>query len=305
MSVKNILLTGAFAYSDEDIKAIESLEFKTDFIQFEKDKVKYPEKYDAVICNGLFLHNDINLFKNLKYIQLTSAGYDRVPIDIINQRNIEIHNARGVYSIPMAEWALMSVLELYKSSRYFFENQSKKIWQKKRDIRELYRKTVSVIGCGSIGTETAIRFKAFGCHVIGVDIYAPMNECYDEYVSTENIDFALSKSDVVILTVPLNDSTYHLINADRLKKMKKEAVLVNISRGSVVDQFELEHALKDSIISGAALDVFEEEPLFEDSELWEMDNVIITPHNSFVGDGNSKRMFEVLYTNLKNYWKGN
>lgn len=220
-------------------------------------------------------------------------------MDIIKQRNIEIHNARGVYSIPMAEWALMSVLELYKSSRYFFENQSKKIWQKKRDIRELYRKTVTVIGCGSIGIETAIRFKAFGCHVIGVDIIAPVNECYDEYVATENIDFALSKSDVVILTVPLNDSTYHFINADRLKEMKKESVLVNVSRGSVVDQTDLEQALKDGSISGAALDVFEEEPLFEDSELWEMDNVIITPHNSFVGDGNSKRMFDTIMKNLK------
>ena len=299
MSVKNILLTGAFAYSDKDIKDIESLGYKADFIQFEQDTVECPEKYDAVICNGLFLYNDINLFKKLRYIQLTSAGYDRVPMDIIKEKNIEIHNARGVYSIPMAEWAVMNALELYKQSRFFFKNQTCKLWQKNRSIRELNGKNVTVIGCGSIGTETAKRFKAFGCYITGVDIFAPENEWYDEYIATDNIDSALVKGDVVILTVPLNASTYHLMNIDRLKAMKNDAVLINISRGSVVDQAALEHALINGIISGAALDVFEEEPLNESSSLWELNNVIITPHNSFVGDGNRKRMFEVIINNLK------
>lgn len=299
MSIKNILLTGAFAYSDEDIKDIESLGFKTDFIQFEKDNVKYPEKYDAVICNGLFLYNDIKKFANLKYIQLTSAGYDRVPMDYINEKGISIYNARGVYSIPMAEWAVMSALELYKSSRYFFENQSKKIWQKKRDIRELYNNKVAVIGCGSIGTEIAKRFKAFGCEIISIDIAPPKSEYYDRYVMTDQMDTILPYVDIVISSVPLTDKTHHMLNADSFSKMKDDAILINLSRGSVVDESALIHALKQNKLYGVVLDVFEEEPLSSDSELWDFENVIITPHNSFIGNGNGKRMFDLIINNLK------
>ena len=301
MSVKNILLTGAFTYSDEDIKAIESLGLKTDYIQFEKDKVKYPEKYDAVICNGLFLYNDIKKFVNLKYIQITSAGYDRVPMDYINEKGIIIYNAKGVYSIPMAEWAVMSVLELYKSSRYFFDNQSKRIWHKNRDIRELYNKTVAVIGCGSIGTETAKRFKAFGCEIIGIDIAPPKSVYYDKYVMTDQMDVVLSYVDIIILSVPITEKTYHMFNKNSFNKVNDDAIMINLSRGSVVDESALIEALKQDKLYGAALDVFEEEPLNSESELWNFENVIITPHNSFVSDGNNIRMFDVIINNLKQY----
>lgn len=297
--MKNILLTGAFQYSEYQKKCIADLGVNVDFIQYEKDAVENPEKYDVVICNGLFLYNDINKFENLKYIQLTSAGYDRVPMDYIKEKGILIYNARGVYSIPMAEWAVMSALELYKSSRYFFRNQSKKIWQKKRDIRELYNKKVAVIGCGSIGTEIAKRFKVFGCEIIGIDISPIKSEYYDKYVMTDQMETILSYVDIVISSAPLTDETYHMINADRISIMKDDAVLINLSRGGVVDESALIDSLKQNKLYGAALDVFEEEPLREDSELWDFENVIITPHNSFVGDRNNERMFNVIYKNLE------
>lgn len=298
---KDILLTGAFQYSREQKQRIVDLGSNVDFQQYEKDIVENSEKYDAVICNGLFLYNDIKKFTNLKYIQLTSAGYDRVPLDYIKEKGIEIHNARGVYSIPMAEWAVMSVLELYKSSRHFFENQSKKIWQKKRDIRELYNKKVAVIGCGSIGTEIAKRFKAFGCEIIGVDIAPPKFEYYDKYIMTDQIDVILPYVDIVISSVPLTNKTYHMLNANTFDVMKKDAVLINLSRGKVVDEDALIQALKQGKLYGAALDVFEEEPLDVGSKLWSMSNVIITPHNSFVGDGNNERMFKKIYNNVKRF----
>ena len=294
-----ILLTGAYQYTDLQISYFESNGFETDFIQYETDKVEYPKEYDAVICNGLFLYNNIEDFSRLKYIQLTSAGYDRVPMEYIKAHGIEIHNARGVYSIPMAEWAVLKTLELYKQSRVFYKNQSCGVWEKQRDLAELCGKTVTILGCGSIGTEAAKRFKAFGVYITGVDLFEPTGQYYDEFVHVSRLKDALRRTDVLVLTLPLTDETYHLIEAGCFELMKSNAVLVNISRGKVVDETALTAALKEKKIGGAALDVFEEEPLDKSSPLWEMDNVIITPHNSFVGDGNHARMFDVIINNLK------
>ena len=99
----------------------------------------------------LFLSHPIEKFTNLRYIQLTSAGFDRVPMEYVKVHNIEIRNARGVYSIPMAEFALCGVLQLYKQSRFFMENQKARTWEKHRRLLELSGKTVCIIGCGSVG----------------------------------------------------------------------------------------------------------------------------------------------------------
>lgn len=295
----NILLTGAFKYSEDNARKISAMGFGVEFLQYETDKVEHPEKYDAVICNGLFLYNDIEAFSRLKYIQLTSAGYDRVPMEYIKDHGIEIHNARGVYSIPMAEWAVLKALELYKKSRTFYKNQSCGVWEKQRDLAELCGKVVTIVGCGSIGTEAAKRFKAFGVHIIGVDLFEPTGQYYDEFVHVSRLKDSLEKTDVLVLTLPLTDETYHLINAECFETMKSNAVLINISRGKVVDETALTAALKEKRIGGAALDVFEEEPLDKSSPMWNMDNVIITPHNSFVGDGNHERMFDLIIHNLE------
>lgn len=293
-----LLITGAWSCTQEQIEKIRDLGHEIDFLQQEKDKVKEPEKYDAVICNGLFLYHDIKEFKNLKYIQLTSAGFDRVPIDYIKKQDIKIYNARGVYSIPMAEFAIGGVLQIYKKSKFFYKNQTQKKWDKNREIIELYNKTVCIIGCGSIGEECAKRFAAFGCRVLGLDLVIKSNEHFEKIYSITQIDKILSISDIVLLTLPLTDKTRHLFNKDRFEICKTGMVLVNIARGGIVDTDALCDAL-DSKLSGAVIDVFEEEPLNEEASLWEYDNVIITPHNSFVSECNRDRLFSVIYENLK------
>ena len=120
-----LLVTGAWNCTEEQLKAVENLGHEIFFMQNEKDALPIPhETVEGVIGNGIFLHHDIKTFENLKYIQLTSAGFDRVPLDYISEKNIKIFNARGVYSIPMAEFALCGVLQLYKKSRFFFDNQN-------------------------------------------------------------------------------------------------------------------------------------------------------------------------------------
>lgn len=140
-------------------------------------------------------------------------------------------------------------------------------------------------------------FLAFGCRITGVDLYPREDENYGKMVGIENLSDVLSKSDIVILTLPLTKETRHLMNEEKFSQMKDGAILVNIARGAVVDTEALMREMPR--LGGAVLDVFEEEPLREDSPLWEMENVIVTPHNSFVGDGNARRLAGVIYENIR------
>jgi phosphoglycerate dehydrogenase-like enzyme len=295
-----LLLTGAFKYSEEQISQIESLGYEITFVEDERVPLQIDVSgIDAVVCNGLFLYNDIAEFKNLKFIQLTSAGLDRVPLDYIKKHDIKLFNARGVYSIPMAEWVVLKILEIYKKSRHFYEAQREHRWEKQRDLLELTDKTAAIIGFGDIGSEIAKRLKAFGVHIIGVDIKKIYSDFVDYYCDAINIDKVLSKSDIVILTLPLTEHTRHLVNGDRIDRMKEKSILISVSRGGVIDENALIKAIQRDKFLGVALDVFEEEPLGIDSPLWDMGNVIITPHNSFLSDRVSKRLFDILALNVR------
>ena len=296
----NLLVTGAFACTEKELNMLHELGHNVVFMQQEKSPLPCDASWvEGVICNGIFLSHPIEHFTNLKFIQLTSAGFDRVPMDYVKEHNIEIHNAGGVYSIPMAEFAICGVLQLYKQSRFFYQNQNISKWEKHRELLELYGKTVVIIGCGSVGTECAKRFSAFGCNVVGVDLYPREDKNYNRMVALDLLDTAISDADIVVLTLPLTDQTYHLIDEERLRKLKKNAILVNISRGAVIDTVALIECLPN--IGGAVLDVFEEEPLSQNNPLWNMENVIITPHNSFVGDENQVRLYNLILRNLNKY----
>lgn len=296
----NLLITGAWQEAKNYISEIENMGHKVVFMQYEKDELPCDYEWvEGVICNGLFLSHPIEKFVNLKYIQLTSAGYDRVSMEYVNQHNIKISNACGVYSIPMAEFAIAGVLQIYKHMGNFAENQKVALWNKERNLLELFGKTVCIVGCGSVGTECAKKFNAFGCTVIGIDIITREDENYSKIELIENIDEVLADSDIVIHTLPLTEQTYHIINKDRFDKFKQDSVLVNIARGAVVDTAALIEALDNKRLGGAVLDVFEEEPLDKENRLWSMENVIVTPHNSFVGDGNNQRLSRVIINNLK------
>jgi len=299
-----ILLTGAFNYAEEQLDLIEKLGIEVDFLQYEKDVIDNYESYDGVICNGLFLHHDIKKFKNLKYIQLTSVGYDRVPLEYIKKKNIKIYNAAGVYSIPIAEYTVLKILELYKKTKDFYKKQEEHFWEKERNIFELYGKEVAIIGCGNIGREIAKRLRGFGVHITAVDVVKIESPYIDVSEGMDNLYTVLKKSDIVVLTLPLCEETKGIINEECFEKMKKESILVNVSRGAIVNQRDLSRALENGKIYGAVLDVFENEPLEKESKLWDMQNVIITPHNSFVGENNSERMFDVMYKNLEQFIGG-
>lgn len=297
-----LLLTGAFKCTDEQIEYLKSLGHDIVFFGDEREKLDFDvSDIEGVICNGLFVYNDIEQFRSLKYIQLTSAGFDRVPMDYIKQHGIEIHNARGVYSVPMAEFALTGILQLVKQSRFFYENKKQHIWEKSRTLGELAGKTAVIVGAGNIGSEVAKRLKAFDVTVVGIDITTDQRPYFDKIELLKNLDEQLKAADIVVLTLPLTDDTKGMFDKSKFDLMKNSCIFVNIARGQLVVENDLIDALNNKKISGAVLDVFETEPLEKTSPLWDMDNVIITPHNSFVGQ-NNKRMFDVIISNLENYF---
>jgi len=299
-----LLVTGAFDYTSDQLKEISSIGHEIFYIQDEEVPLKEqnikidPDEIEGTICNRLFLYNDIEEFRSLRFIQLTSAGYDRVPMEYIIEHGINIQNARGVYSIPMAEYAVCGVLQLLKQSRFFYKNQSGHAWIKNRNLLELSEKTVCIVGCGSIGSECAKRFSAFNTHVIGIDLNHFERQYFQKIYPTSEIDRILSISDVIILTLPYTDQNRHLFDKEKFDSIKRGAIFVNIARGKLVDEDAFVKALEDGILSGAVLDVFDEEPLPSDSRFWNMENVIITPHNSYVSDKNNKRMFQQIINSI-------
>src|SRR5690554_4539054 len=292
----NILLTGAFNYNKAQLKKIESLGYDITFIQDEFKPIDFDvSNISIVVCNNLFLNNDIKMFKMLKVIQTTSAGLDRIPTDYAAKHNIKVFNAGNTYSIPMAEFALMQLLNIYKNNKLFIKNQREKIWCKNRRIIEVSNINVLIMGYGNVGKEVSVRLKPLVNHIYAYDI-----KKYDDKTVEFVDDYreVLDKVDSVIITLPLTTNTHHLVNRDFIYKLKDNVSLINLSRGKIIKEKDLIYSLNNNKFLGVSLDVFEEEPLNKASELWDFDNVYITPHNSFVSNRNDDRLFEIIYSNI-------
>ena len=260
---------------------------------------------DAVICCRLFLYNDIARFPKLKYIHTTSAGIDHMPLDYIRAHGITLCNARGVYSVPMAEFALSGVLQLYKAAPLFYGQQKAHVWKNYRELRELGGRQVTLLGAGSIATECARRFAAMGCRCVGLCRHPdPSAEFYADQRSIAELDAVLPETDILLIALPLTDETRGMMDARRFALLKEGAVLVNIARGAIVQTAALADALGGGRLSGAVIDVIDPEPLPADSPLWDAPNLILTPHNSFAGEHNPRRMFEVIYKDTVNWLNG-
>lgn len=294
-----------FKYKDEEFQKLTNLGYEIIF----KDErnIKYSDEIrdvDLMVCFNPFDKIDINLLPNLKWIQLLSAGINQVPIDKVLKRDIALTNNRGGYSIPIAEWIVMKILEMLKGSKEFYHKQQEKIWKMDTSLLELYGKTVGFIGTGSIAQEAAKRLEGFGVEIIGFNTSGKKAEHFHHCFSIDEVEKAISKCDIIVIAAPYTDKTHHLVNESLINSMKDDVYLVNIARGNIIDEKALIANLKSGKIKKAALDVFQVEPLPEESPLWDMDNVIISPHNSWASDMNAHRRYQITYANMKRYIKG-
>ncbi|WAW14929.1 phosphoglycerate dehydrogenase [Peptostreptococcus equinus] len=284
----------------EKMKAIEDLGYEILHIP-EKNLKENDDIYDIDVWFTYygFEKVDISKMKNLKYIHLTSTGYDQVPIDYILDNNIYLSNNTTGYAIPMAESIVMYILEVYKNAKTMFENQKEHKWKIDMSFGELAGKKVGFLGTGNIAKEAAKRLKAFDCKIWGLNTNGRDVENFDKCYSTDNINDLLKECDVVVGLMPATNKTNGLINKEKFEIMKENSIFLNIGRGNLVNLKDLEKYVDK--FRGVVLDVVENEPLDENSSLWDSKNVIITPHNSWVSDQNLNRLGERLYDNLKNY----
>lgn len=239
----------------------------------------------------------------LRWIQTTGAGADQLmPFDELPP-GVLVTNAAGINDAMMGDFTIALILALQLNLKRYIHQQHHRVW-KRAQAEELTGKTLAVIGLGRTGRATARRARALGMRVIGTSrSAAPVPEA-DAVYPAGHLHAVLAQADHVAVTVPLTPATIHLIDGRALGAMRPTAYLINVSRGRVVEEAALVDALRAGRLAGAALDVFEEEPLPAESPLWGFENVILTPHVGGDLKGFSERSARLFCENLGRYLRG-
>jgi len=295
-----VLLT--YNYGDEALEKIES--FGYDIILKKEKGLTYTDELkdiEVLVCYDPFDTLDISQMKSLKWIQLSSIGMDQLPKDELENRDIIVTNNQGGYSKPMGEWIVLSILEILKNKKAIYKNQENKKWKMFKNLLEIVDKKVLFLGTGTIASEGAKRLQGFECRVHGVNTSGHNADYFDKVFQTEAVNDIISDYDVVISTLPKIEATYHFIDKDLIDRMKDDVILVNVSRGEIIDEKALIDALKNEKFLGVNLDVFTNEPLDESSELWDFERVYISSHNSWISEKRNERRLNMILKNMKRY----
>jgi D-2-hydroxyacid dehydrogenase (NADP+) len=237
----------------------------------------------------------------LRWIQALTTGVDPLlALDL--PPTVIVTSARGIHGPQMAELAVLYMLSLYRDFPRMLANQRRAVWQRWGQ-RLLAGKTAVIVGVGSISETLAARCKVFGLRVIGIT-GRRQADGFDELYTREHLHEVAARADFLVLLTPYTPETHHMIDASVLSAMPKSAYLINIARGKIVDEDALIAALRSGRIAGAALDVFETEPLPESSPLWGFDNVIVTPPIGGMSDIYAEQVMPLLMHNLHAYLAG-
>jgi len=245
--------------------------------------------------------------KRLKWVHFAMAGVDDALHPALVESPVLVTSSVGVHASPVAEHAFAMILAFARGLVAAFANQHERRWAR-RDvvyrILELRGMTLGVVGLGNIGRVVASLGRAFGMHVIGVSRHGGAVENVDEAFPPEGLPKLLSRADFVVLCVPLTAETRGMIGVDEFRLMKESAYLINVGRGSLVREDTLLEALRHRWIAGAGLDVFEKEPLLPDHPLYNLDNVIISPHVAGVTPHYWERMAKLFVDNFQKFLAG-
>lgn len=271
-----------------------------------------PTAADLADCEALIGYFPPALMKelpDLRWLQTPAAGVEKLcEPGIFASEDVLLTNCSGVFGIDISEYMIGAILVLMRHMKGYIKQQDERSWGALGVGRSIYGSTAAVIGCGNIGQNVAKRLKALGAACVrGIDMRdsAPTPD-FDEMYTPADYARALEGVDIVTASLPNTPATKGLVSADMFAAMNEQTVFVNAGRGATVDQAALTQALQDKRIYGAVLDVFEVEPLPEDSPLWTLDNVVVTPHIAGWDDDpvNILSMFQLIKDNLERYTQG-
>ncbi len=296
------------AFTQEQIAQIKTLAPDREIIVSHNREKMQEHLQDVEVAAGGFPHEWIERAPKLRWFQQWGAGANWLmdhPEAI--EKDFVLTNASGVHSIPISEHIMAFLLAFARDLPNSFATQKAHDWKrgKKSEVFELAGKTLLLIGVGAIGQRTAQIASALGMKVWGIRRNpAEKAEGIEKMVGPEELDQLLPEADFIVLTVPETPETLHMIDAKAFDKMKSGAYIVNIGRGGTIDEQAMIEALQSGKLGGAGLDVFETEPLPEDSPLWDQDNVIITAHYSGSTPYYDQRAMNIFIENLERYVKG-
>ncbi|HJU16116.1 MAG TPA: D-2-hydroxyacid dehydrogenase [Stellaceae bacterium] len=265
---------------------------------------------DVLVISGLWRDALLERAQRLRFIQAIGAGTDQFPRDRLKERGIRLASASGVNARAVSEHAMALILALARRLPEARDNQKRHVW---RDMigdlaareDELGGKVLAIVGIGAIGGRLARLAKAFDMRVVGIRRNpAAGNGAADAVLGPDRLQEALPEADFVALTCPLTRDTENLIDAAAFARMKPSAFLVNAARGRCVDEPALIEALRAGRIAGAAIDVAVEEPLPAASPLWDMANVLVTPHTAGETRRYEDNVLDILLDNLERLWRG-
>jgi phosphoglycerate dehydrogenase-like enzyme len=254
---------------------------------------------------------------HLTWVHSATSGVERALTPAARARDVLVTNARGVFSRPIAEHVLLMILAVSRHLPELLELQRERTWQplEGRELREL---TIGIVGYGSLGRSVASLASAFGARVIALrrrpegagpsgpdeDDGFPFEPRVDEVLGPDRLHELLAASDIVVLAAPLTPETEGMIDEGAVAAMKRDAWLINVARGRLVDDTALVRALRDNRIGGAALDTFRDEPLPPSSAYWELPNVILTPHTAWSSARVLDRSIDLFCDNLVRFSRG-
>lgn len=230
---------------------------------------------------------------HLRWIHFTGAGVDAVADEMARRPEVRFTTSAGVNADAIAEYVIGGILYFAKQFHIFDGYRREQRWAR-HWLDELTGQKLLCLGIGAVGQAVAVRAKAFGMHVCGMARQIKDVPGFDEIILADAMDAALVRADVIVCALPYTPETHHLLGREAFSRMKKNSLLVNVARGGIVDTAALMQALKGATIKGAVLDVFEQEPLPPDSPLWDMQNVLLTPHVSGTTNLYLRRMLDIF-----------
>lgn len=239
------------------------------------------ESAEILICRDRDNWDKIfTFFPNLKFIFIVSVGVEKLPFKDLIDKGIKVANPKGINAPIMSEYAISGILAHSTRLLENINNQTKHYWKKFQCVDSLNGKKLLIVGAGKTGKLLAQKAKCFGMYTIGVKKHIYVNKDFDQTISLSQLNVTLPIVDYIVCTIPLTPETKHLFGYEQFLQMKPTAYFINISRGGIIIQEDLVRALIEKKICGAMLDVFDNEPLSSENVLWNIPNLLITPHSS-------------------------